>query len=122
MRCHHCDQSLGADDRFCPRCGAPSGPLQTFACPQCRAAAPAGSAFCPHCGAALYAPPAGSMPPAATAPAPVPGKGLDWSKIALGGAGGLVLGSLLSGHHGGLFGGDDHDEGWGGDWGGDGGD
>ncbi len=44
----------------------------------------------------------------------------NWGKIALGGVGGLMLGSLLGGHHGG-FGWGDHDEGWGGD-GGDGGD
>lgn len=52
------------------------------------------------------------------APSPTRGGMPDWGKIALGGAGGLMLGSLLGGHHGGILGGGDHDEGWGGgDWG-----
>jgi hypothetical protein len=114
MRCYHCDQPLAPGDRFCPHCGAPSGPPQPLACPQCHTPAPAGAAFCSSCGTALTARPPGPPPPAAAPP--LPGRGMpDWGKIALGGAGGLMLGSLLGGHHGGFLGGGDHDEDWGGD-------
>ena len=125
MRCYHCDQPLGPGDRFCPHCGAASGPPQPLVCPRCHAAAPNGAAFCANCGAALYAPAAGPVPPIAATPPPVGGGMPNWSKIALGGAGGLMLGSLMGGHHGGGFGWGDHHEGWGDrdeGWSGDGGD
>jgi len=111
MRCYHCDQPLTSGDRFCPHCGAPSGPPQLAVCPTCRGTVPAGSAFCPACGASLRAAaPGGPLPVGAAGPS-VAGGIPGWGKIAAGGLGGLMLGSLLGGHHGGLggFGG------WGGD-------
>jgi len=151
MRCYHCDQPLTPGEHFCPHCGAlTEAPPQAQApqaqqavCPACRAAVPPGSSFCPVCGAALRA---GAVPPLPVGPAPQPTQGgfgglngrgslPGWGKIAAGGLGGLMLGSLLGGHHGGLggVGGDDRDGGWGGGdrdggwgdegggWGGDGG-
>jgi len=101
MRCYHCGQPLTPDEHFCP-----------------------------FCGAALRA---GAVPPMPVGPAPQSTQGgfgglngqggvSNWGKVALGGVGGLMLGSLLGGHHGGLgWGDDERDGGWGGD-GSDGGD
>ncbi len=142
MRCYHCDQPLTPGEHFCPHCGAlteapqQAPQAQQAVCPACRAAVPPGSSFCPVCGAAFRA---GAVPPMPVGPVPQPAQGgfgglngwggvPNWGKVALGGVGGLMLGSLLGGHHGGLggFGGDDRDGGWGGSdrdggWGDDGG-
>jgi len=130
MHCIHCGTTLGTDDRFCPRCGAPTASTPPGTCPTCRAAVPAGAAFCPACGADVRSGaatpflPAGAPPPVRAQPPPpvASSGGPGWGKVALGGLGGLLAGQLLGGGGwggGGLFGGrgwgdrEDRDEGWG---------
>jgi len=51
MRCSQCDHPLTPRDRFCARCGAPSGTRQPTVCQRCRTDVPMGAIFCPACGA-----------------------------------------------------------------------
>jgi RNA polymerase subunit RPABC4/transcription elongation factor Spt4 len=113
--CQHCHQLLPADAQFCPRCGVTIGNDAPRACARCGKPNLGTARFCQQCGAALTGqtgPPAdaenGQRAPQST-PA--------WGQLALGGLGGLLLGSLFGGPRG--FGGfGDGDDFGGGDFGG----
>jgi len=127
MRCNHCGQMLTEGSRFCSYCGTPSEQGQPILCPRCGAPIASNATYCSSCGTALYG---GTLTPAIPGRPPyyppVQQGGVNWGKFALGGLGGLFLGSLLGGFHGGGLGWGERNEGWGdggdGGFGGDGGD
>ncbi|MBO7292397.1 MAG: zinc ribbon domain-containing protein [Clostridia bacterium] len=47
MLCRNCGEAPAEGQRFCPKCGTPTG------CPKCGSPIAPGSAFCGNCGAAL---------------------------------------------------------------------
>ena len=113
--CRNCGKSLPIDAQFCGVCGAPSSVAGPHTCASCGQANPGDARFCSRCGAALATAAAASAPPAA--PPAAAGGGPAWGQVALGGLGGLVVGSLLGGGRGGWggFGGgdaDDYNGGW----------
>jgi len=81
MHCTHCGTTLGADDRFCPRCGAATAAPTPGTCPTCRATVPTGADV--RSGAPPPLLPAGAPPP----PLAAPNGGSGWGKVALGGLG-----------------------------------
>ncbi|GEM_PF-3876085 len=126
--CPACEQAVSPDAQFCNHCGAAINPNAQRACPRCGAGNPAVSRFCASCGSSLVAAAGGATPPATAPTNPLGGIGKPpWGQLALGGLGGLLVGSLLGSGRG-LFGGfgwgdrdGGGDRGWGGDGFGDGG-
>ena len=118
--CRSCGRPLPADALFCGVCGAPAPAAGGRPCASCGQANPYDARFCSRCGASLTAgPPATPTGPPARRPG---GDNTPWGQVALGGLGGLLLGSLLGRGRGGWGGYGDWD-GRGGGWdaGGDGG-
>lgn len=117
--CQHCGQLLPADDaKFCPHCGATIGDSTPRACPRCGTPNPGTARFCQQCGANLVEPAA--PPPGGGAGQTAPQTKPAWGQVALGGLGGLLLGSLFGGDRGGFGDFGDNDAFGGGDFGGGG--
>jgi len=115
--CRSCGQLLSLNATFCTACGAVVSSGALAARPRCGSANPVSSRFCAQCGASMGAPWGGGW---AAPNRPMrgllgsAGKG-SWGKLALGGLGGMLLGSLLGGGRGlfGGFGDRDGDDGFG---------
>lgn len=105
--CHACGRPLEADSQFCRVCGAPTPAAGERRCLRCGGANQFDARFCGHCGASVTEPPTGAAPSTSAAP--------PWGQIALGGLGGLLVGSLLGGGRGPFAGGGDWD-GFNGSW------
>jgi len=52
-QCSQCAGRLGAQDRFCPQCGAPAGKEAGAFCPDCRSKNVPEARFCSRCGKGL---------------------------------------------------------------------
>ncbi len=114
MRCNHCGQMLTEGSHFCSYCGVPGEQGQSTLCSRCGAPIAPNTAYCSSCGTALYGgTPTPAFPGRSPYYPPVQQGGANWGKFALGGLGGLLLGSLLGGFHGAELGWGDRNEGWG---------